>query len=64
MCRSVLSDGRISGAAVAGRNAAVSLDFRGVGTVICREVVPSFDRAVSILEGEVVGCGEGKESGE
>ena len=50
------------GAAVAGRNAAVGLYFRGIGAVVRGEVVPGFNSAVSIPEGKTVGRGDGKES--
>ena len=59
---SILLDRGSPDAAVAGCNAAVCLYFRGVGAVLRREVIPGFDRAISILEGEAVGHSDREES--
>ena len=58
---SILLDRCSQDAAVAGWNAAVCLNFRGVGAVVCREVISGFDHAISIVEGEAVGHGDRKE---
>ena len=61
-CRSIFSDGCSSGAAVTGRDTAVSLHLGGIGAVIGREVVSSFHRAIPIPKGEAVGGCDGKKS--
>ena len=60
-CRSGFSDGCGSGAAVAGRDAAVGLHLPRIGAIIGREVISGLYRAVPVPKGKAVGGGHGKE---
>ena len=61
-CGPILSDRGGSGAAIAGRNAAIGLHLRRIGAMVGREVISDFHSTISIPESEAVSGDGGKES--